>query len=180
LKKLLTQTFACLFAMASLGGLAAGGVRAAEPEIKIGFVNGQRVINESPQAAKAKKKLEKEFEKRDQDLQKLGKQLQSMQEGLEKNAVTMSEADRRNKEREFNDLNREFQRRQREFREDLNLRQNEEMSAIYERVNKIIKQVAESEKYDLILQEAVVVSNRIDLTDKVIKALQEAKDMPLK
>jgi len=74
----------------------------------------------------------------------------------------------------------EFQRRQREFREDLNLRQNEEMSAIYERVNKIIKQVAESEKYDLILQEAVVVSNRIDLTDKVIKALQEAKDMPLK
>jgi outer membrane protein len=166
--------------MASLGGLAAGGVRAAEPEIKIGFVNGQRVINESPQAAKAKKKLEKEFEKRDQDLQKLGKQLQSMQEGLEKNAVTMSEADRRNKEREFNDLNREFQRRQREFREDLNLRQNEEMSAIYERVNKIIKQVAESEKYDLILQEAVVVSNRIDLTDKVIKALQEAKDMPLK
>ncbi len=180
MKKLLTQTFACLFAMVSLGGLAAGEVRAAELEIKIGFVNGQRVINESPQAAKAKKKLEKEFEKRDQDLQKLGKQLQSMQEGLEKNAVTMSEADRRNKEREFNDLNREFQRRQREFREDLNLRQNEEMSAIYERVNKIIKQVAESEKYDLILQEAVVVSNRIDLTDKVIKALQEAKDMPLK
>lgn len=114
------------------------------------------------------------------NLQKLGKQLQGMQEALEKNAVTMSEVDRRNKEREFNDLNREFQRRQREFREDLNLRQNEEMSAIYERVNKVIKQVAESEKYDLILQEAVVVSNRIDLTDKVIKALQDAKDAALK
>lgn len=180
MKKLLIPLLACMFTTASVGALHAGGALAAEPEIKIGFVNGQRVINESPQAARAKKKLEKEFEKRDQDLQKLGKQLQSMQEGLEKNAVTMSEADRRNKEREFNDLNREFQRRQREFREDLNLRQNEEMSAIYERVNKIIKQVAESEKYDLILQEAVVVSNRIDLTDKVIKALQEAKDMPLK
>lgn len=176
MKKFLTPLFACVLAMAFSGLLSTGGARAAEPEVKIGFVNGQRVINESPQAARAKKKLEKEFEKRDQDLQKLGKQLQSMQEGLEKNAVTMSEADRRNKEREFNDLNREFQRRQREFREDLNLRQNEEMSAIYERVNKVIKQVAESEKYDLILQEAVVVSNRIDLTDKVIKALQEAKD----
>ena len=180
MKKLLIPLLACMFTTASVGALHAGGALAAEPEIKIGFVNGQRVINESPQAARAKKKLEKEFEKRDQDLQRLGKQLQSMQEGLEKNAVTMSEADRRNKEREFNDLNREFQRRQREFREDLNLRQNEEMSAIYERVNKVIKQVAESEKYDLILQEAVVVSNRIDLTDKVIKALQEAKDMPLK
>jgi len=180
LKKLLIPLLACMFTTASVGALHTGGALAAEPEVKIGFVNGQRVINESPQAARAKKKLEKEFEKRDQDLQRLGKQLQSMQEGLEKNAVTMSEADRRNKEREFNDLNREFQRRQREFREDLNLRQNEEMSAIYERVNKVIKQVAESEKYDLILQEAVVVSNRIDLTDKVIKALQESKDAALK
>lgn len=163
-----------------VAGSLAFGALAAEAEVRIGFVNGQRVINESPQAAKAKKKLEKEFEKRDQDLQKMAKQLQGMQESLEKHAVTMSEADRRNKEREFNEMNREFQRRQREFREDLNLRQNEEMAAIYERVNKVIKQVAESEKYDLILQEAVVVSNRIDLTDKVIKALQDAKDGPAK
>ena len=140
-------------------------------ETRIGFVNGQKVINESPQAAKAKKKLEKEFEKRDQDLQKLAKQLQSTQEALEKNAVTMSETERRNKEREFNDLNRDFQRKQREFREDLNLRQNEEMAGIYERVNKIIKQVAEAEKYDLILQEGVYVSPKLDITDKVIKAL---------
>ncbi len=180
MNKLLSPLLPCLFAVALLAAVSSQRAFAAEPEIKIGFVNGQRVINESPQAARAKKKLEKEFEKRDQDLQKLGKQLQGMQEALEKNAVTMSEVDRRNKEREFNDLNREFQRRQREFREDLNLRQNEEMSAIYERVNKVIKQVAESEKYDLILQEAVVVSNRIDLTDKVIKALQDAKDAALK
>ena len=159
-----------------LAGVLAFSAFAAEAEVRIGFVNGQRVINESPQAAKAKKKLEKEFEKRDQDLQKTAKQLQGMQEGLEKNAVTMSETDRRNKEREFNELNRDFQRRQREFREDLNLRQNEEMAAIYERVNKVIKQVAENEKYDIILQEAVFVSSRIDLTEKVIKALNDAKD----
>jgi len=162
LNKLLISIAALTLAVAAAPALA---------ETKIGFVNGQKVINESPQAAKAKKKLEKEFEKRDQDLQKLAKQLQGVQEGLEKNAVTMTEADRRNKEREFSDLNRDFQRKQREFREDLNLRQNEEMAGIYERVNKIIKQVAEAEKYDLILQEGVYVSPKLDITDKVIKAL---------
>lgn len=162
--------------VALLAGVVAFGAVAAESEVKVGFVNGQRVINESPQAAKAKKKLEKEFEKRDQELQKMAKQLQSLQENLEKNGLTMSESDRRAKEREFNDTNREFQRRQREFREDLNLRQNEEMASIYERVNRVIKQVAEAEKYDLILQEAVYVGPKIDLTDKVIKTLQESKD----
>lgn len=166
-KKLVVALFA--------GWFAAGAV-AADAEVKVGVVNAQRVINESPQAAKAKKKLEKEFEKRDQDLQKMAKQLQSLQDNLEKNSLTMSESDRRAKEREFNETNREFQRRQREFREDLNLRQNEEMAAIYDRVNRVIKQVAEAEKFDLILQEAVYISPRIDLTEKVIKALQDSKD----
>jgi len=142
---------------------------------KIGFVNSQRILNDAPQAARAKKKIEKDFEKRDQELQRLAKQLQGMQEALEKNAVTMSETDRRTKDREFNDLNREFQRKQREFREDLSQRQNEEMAAIFERVNKIIKQVAEAEKYDIIFQEAVYANPRIDITDKVIKALGDAK-----
>lgn len=146
----------------------------AEAEMKIGFVNGQRVINESPQAIKAKKKIEKEFEKRDQDLQKLAKQLQGSQENMEKNSTTMAESERRNKEREFNELNRDFQRRQREFREDLNLRQNEEMASIYENVNKVIKKVAEAEKFDLIIQEAVYFSPKIDITDKVIKALGDS------
>ena len=167
MKQAILTLMACLVSMTAFS---------AEAEMKIGFVNGQRVINESPQAAKAKKKLEKEFATRDQDLQKIAKQLQTMQESLDKNGVTMSDTDRQAKEREFNDLNRDFQRRQREFREDLNLRQNEEMSAIYERVNKAIKQIAEAEKFDLILQEAVYVSPRIDLTEKVIKALAESKD----
>lgn len=140
-------------------------------EFKIGFVNGQRVVNDSPQAKRAKQKLEKEFEKRDQELQQLSKRLQSMQENLEKNGVTMAESERRNKEREFNELNRDFQRKQREFREDLNLRQNEEMASIFERANKVIRQIAEAEKFDLIVQEAVYFSPRIDVTDKVIKAL---------
>lgn len=157
--------------------LAAACVLMAGPvgaEVKIGFVNSQRILNDAPQAAKAKKKLEKEFEKRDQELLKLSKQLQAAQESLEKNSVTLPEVDRRTKEREFNDLNRDFLRKQREFKEDLNLRQNEEMAAIYERVNKVIKSIAEAEKYDLIFQEAVYANPRIDLTDKVVKALGDS------
>ena len=144
---------------------------AALAEGKIGFVNSQKILNDAPQAARAKKKIEKDFEKRDQELQKLAKQLQGLQESIDKNSVTMAESERRNKEREFADMNREFQRKQREFREDLSQRQNEEMAAIFERVNKIIKQMAETEKYDIIFQEAVYANPRIDITDKVIKAL---------
>lgn len=143
-------------------------------EFKLGFVNGQRVVNESPQAKKAKQKIEKEFERRDQELQQLSKRLQSMQESIDKNGMTMSESERKSKEREFGDLNRDFQRKQRDFREELNLRQNEEMAAIFERANKVIKQIAEAEKFDLIVQEAVYFSPRIDITDKVIKALGDA------
>ncbi len=101
----------------------------------------------------------------------MAKQLQGMQETLEKNAVTMSETDRRAKERELNDLSREFQRKQREFREDLNLRQNEENAAIIEKANRAIKQLAESEKFDLIVQDVVWASPKLDITDKIIKAL---------
>jgi outer membrane protein len=140
-------------------------------EGKIGFVNSQRILNDAPQAARAKKKIEKDFEKRDQELQRIAKQLQGLQESMDKNSVTMAESERRTKEREFGELTRDFQRKQREFREDLSQRQNEEMAAIFERVNKIIKQIAEAEKYDIIFQEAVYANPRIDITDKVIKAL---------
>lgn len=144
-------------------------------EGKIGFVNSQKILNDAPQAARAKKRIEKDFEKRDQDLQRIAKQLQGMQENLDKNAVTMAESERRTKEREFGELNRDFQRKQREFREDLSQRQNEETAAIFERVNKVIKQIAEAEKYDIIFQEAVYANPRIDITDKVIKALGDSK-----
>lgn len=165
MNKIITSLLAaaCMLTMGSVGA-----------EVKIGFVNSQRILNDAPQAAKAKKKLEKEFEKRDQELLKLSKQLQSAQESLEKNSVNLPELERRTKEREFNELNRDFLRKQREFKEDLNLRQNEEMAAIYERVNKVIKSIAEAEKYDIIFQEAVYANPRIDLTDKVVKALGDS------
>lgn len=148
---------------------------AASDALKIGYVNTQRIFRDAPTAVKAAKKIEAEFSKRDQDLQRLAKQLQTLQESLEKNAVTMAESERRTKEKDLNEMSREFQRKQREFREDLNLRQNEENAAIIEKANKAIKQLAETEKFDLILQDVVWVSPKLDVTDKIIKALSEGK-----
>ena len=147
----------------------------AAAELKVGYVNTQRIFRDAPAAQKAGKKLEGEFAKRDQDLQRMAKQLQGLQENLEKNSVTMAETERRAKEKDFAELSREFQRRQREFREDLNLRQNEENAAVIEKANKAIKQIAEAEKFDLILQDVVWVSPKLDITDRVIKALADAK-----
>ena len=147
----------------------------AAAELKVGYVNTQRIFRDAPAAQKAGKKLEGEFAKRDQELQKMAKQLQGLQENLEKNSVTMAETERRAKEKEFGELSREFQRRQREFREDLNLRQNEENAAVIEKANKAIKQIAETDKFDLILQDVVWVNPRLDITDRVIKALAEGK-----
>ena len=144
-------------------------------DTKIGFVNTEKIFRDAAPAVRAQKKIEKEFEKRDQEMQRLAKQLQAVQESLEKNSVTMSESEKRNKEREFNDLNRDFQRKQREFREDLNQRRNEELAAVLERANKAIKAIAEAEKYDVILQEAVYASPKLDITEKVIKALADGK-----
>lgn len=149
--------------------------QAVAAEIKIGYVNTQRIFRDAPAAQRAAKKIESEFAKRDQELQGLAKQLQALQGDLEKNGVTMAETDRRRKERELNDLSRDFQRKQREFREDLNLRQNEENAAIIEKANKAIKQIFDADKFDLILQDAVLVSPKLDITDKVIKALSEGK-----
>lgn len=143
----------------------------AQEGVKIGYVNTQRIFRDAPVAVKAAKRIEAEFSRRDQDLQNMSRQLESLQDALEKNALTMNESDRRVKEKELNELSREFQRKQREFREDLNLRQNEENAAIIEKANQAIKQLAESEKYDLIVQDVVWASPRLDITDKIIKAL---------
>lgn len=151
------------------------GSQAALAQSKIGFVDSDRLMREAGPAVRAQQRLEKEFEKRDQELQRMAQELQVMQEELERNTLTMGETDRRNKERAFNDLNRDFQRKQREFREDLNQRRNEELATVLDRANSAIKQIAEAEKYDMILQEAVYASPRVDITEKVIKALGESR-----
>ena len=141
-------------------------------EGKFGFVNTERIMRDSAPAQRAQKKIEGEFVKRDQELTRLAEQLKRMQEDLEKNAVTMAEGQRRAKERELTELDRDFQRKRREFQEDLNQRRNEELAQVLEQANRAIRQIAEQEKYDIIFQDAVYANPRIDLTDKVIKALE--------
>jgi outer membrane protein len=155
---------------ATLLPIAAG---ASAAELKIGFVNTERVFREAAPAMKAQKKLEKEFAAREQELQKMSKQAKELQAHLEREGVTISESDRRNKERDLANLNRDFQRAQREFREDLNLRRNEELGAVHDRARKTIMEIAEKEKFDLVLEEAVYFSPRIDITDRVLKALTD-------
>ena len=152
-----------------------GVSQAAVADTKIGFVNSDRVMREAAPAVRAQQRLEKEFEKRDQELQRMAKDLKAMQEELEREVPTMAESDRRNKERALNDLNRDFQRKQREFREDLNQRRNEELASVLDKANRSVKQIAESENYDIIFQESVYAKPKIDITDKVIKALSDAK-----
>jgi len=149
------------------------GSMAAAAELKVGIVNTERVFRDSAPAVRAQKKIEQEFAKRDQDMKRMAEQIRKLQENLEKNSVTMAEPERRVKEREFSDLSKDFQRKQREFGEDLNQRRNEELAAVLERANRAIKSIAEAEKFDIIFQEAVYASPRVDITDKVIKALED-------
>jgi outer membrane protein len=143
-------------------------------EYKIGFVNTERLFREATPAKRAQAKIEKEFAARDGEIQKLAKQVRDLQAVLDKDGATMAESERRNKERDLANQSRDLSRMQREFREDLNLRRNEELAGIQERANKVIQGIAEAEKFDLILQDPVVyASQRIDITDKVIKALAD-------
>jgi outer membrane protein len=144
-------------------------------ELKIGFIDAERINKESAPAERASKQLEKEFAPRAQELQRREVQIKTLQGQLEKDALTMGESERRTKEQELGRLNLDFQRMQREYREDLNLRRNQELGALFERANRVIRQIAETEKYDIILQEAVYRNPKIDITDKVLKALADVK-----
>ena len=146
---------------------------AAGAQMKIGFVNTERVFREAAPAKRAQQVLEREFSARNAELGKIEKQGRDLQTELERDTVTITEAARREKERQLADISRNFQRMQREIREDLNLRRNEELAGVQERATRVINQIAEAEKFDLILQEAVFASGKIDITEKVIKALAD-------
>ncbi len=152
--------------------LAAGSALFAQ-ELKIGFVSTERVFREAQPAVKALKKLEKEFAPREAEIKKVAETAKGLETKLVKESVTMSASQRSDVESELGKLTRDLQRMQREFREDLNLRKNEELATVLERANKVIKAIAEKENFDLILQEAVYRSPRLDITDKVLKALAE-------
>jgi outer membrane protein len=166
-----------LLRFVSVGALVAGlatGAASAD-ELKIGYVNSERILRDSSPAKAASQKLEQEFAKRDRELQEMGAKLKTTAEKLEKEGPVLAEADRARRQRELSDMDRDFQKRQREFREDLNQRRNEELQALLERAQKIVRQLAEQEKYDLIVQDAVYFSARVDITDKVLRALNNGK-----
>lgn len=160
-------------AVLALALVAAGAAGAAD--MKIGFVDVERISRESAPAERASKQLEKEFAPRQQELQRREAQIKEIQGQLEREAMTMGESDRRVKEQELARSNVEFQRMQREFREDLAIRRNQEIQGLMERANRVIRKIAEAEKFDVILQDAVYRDPRIDITDRVLKALAESK-----
>ena len=158
-------------AMAWSISLAAVTVPAQAQEFRIGFVNTDRIFKEANTAKAAQAKLEQEFSKREKELLELGNALKAASDKLEREAPTLSESQRATRQKQLLDMDRDFQRKRREFQEDLNSRKNEELQQVLERANKVVKAVAEAEKYDIVLQEAVYVNPKLDITDKVIKAL---------
>jgi outer membrane protein len=156
-----------------LVGLLAFAAQAQD--FRVGFVNTDRIFREATTAKAAQAKLEQEFSRREKELNDIGTNLKTLSDKFEREAPTLSEAQRAQRQKQLVDQDREFQRKRREFQEDLNARKNEELQQVLERANKVVKQVAEAEKYDVVLQEAVYINPKHDITDKVIKALNAAR-----
>ena len=151
--------------------IALAGFAASAQEFKVGIVNLDRIFREANSAKAAQTKLEAEFGKREKDLNDVATQLKTLSDKFEREAPTLSESQRNVRQKQLVDQDRDFQRKRREFQEDLNARKNEELQQVIERANKVVKALAESEKYDLIVQEAVYVNPKHDITDKVLKSL---------
>ncbi len=151
--------------------LPMAGAAASAQDFKVGIVNLDRIFREANTSKAAQAKLEQEFSKREKELADLGAQIKAQSEKLERDAPTLSESQRNTRQRQLVEQDREFQRKRREFQEDLNTRKNEELQLVIERANRVVRSLAEAEKYDLILQEAVYVNAKHDITDKVIKTL---------
>jgi outer membrane protein len=169
-----TSFFKVLLAL-TVGTICAGAALAQAQEFKMGFVNTERIFREAATAKQAQAKLEQEFAKREKDLVDAGNALKTASERFEREAPTLSESQRTARQRQLVEQDRDFQRKRREFQEDLNARKNEEQQVVVERANRAVKQVAEAEKYDVILQEAVYIHPKHDITDKVIRALNAAR-----
>ncbi len=157
------------------GTMSCGASLAQAQDFKMGFVNTERIFREAASAKQAQAKLEQEFAKREKELVDAGNALKAASDKLEREAPTLSESQRNARQKQLVEQDRDFQRKRREFQEDLNARKNEEQQVVVERANRAVKQVAESEKYDVVFQEAVYVNPKHDITDKVIKALNAAK-----
>ena len=154
--------------------IALAGFSVSAQEFKIGIVNLDRIFREANSAKSAQTKLEQEFGKREKDLNDVAAQLKTLSDKYEREAPTLSETQRATRQKQLVDQDRDFQRKRREFQEDLNARKNEELQQVIERANRVVKTLAEAEKYDLIVQEAVYVNPKHDITDKVLRSLNAA------
>ena len=157
------------------GTMFCGASLAQAQDFKMGFVNTERIFREAASAKQAQAKLEQEFSRREKELVDAGNTLKAASEKFEKEAPTLSESQRNNRQKALVEQDRDFQRKRREFQEDLNTRKNEEFQQVLERANRVVRQVAEAEKYDLVLQEAVYINPKHDITEKVIKAINTSK-----
>jgi outer membrane protein len=147
-------------------------INAQAAELKVGYVQVDKILQEAPQTVESGKKLEREFSPRSQELDRMSKQIKELEAALDKEGLTISEVERRNKERDVQNIKIEFQRKQRELREDINLRKNEELGSLQDRINKAVQSVAEADGYDLVVYSGVAyASKKIDITDKVLKLL---------
>lgn len=144
---------------------------ATAAELKIGYVNAVKVIEEAPQGEAALKKLEAEFAPRDKQIVEMQNKLKLLEQELEKNALVLKDVEHRSREFEIVSLKRDLRRATQEFREDYNLRRNEELAALQKIVQKTIAEIAKQENYDLILESAVYASTKADITDKILKRL---------
>lgn len=151
--------------------LSAVALSAQAQDLKIGYVNSEKVLREANAAKAAQAKLEAEFSKRERDLNEAAGRLKAAADKLDKDGPTLGESEKVRRQRELVEQDRDLQRKRREFQEDLNQRRNEELAAVVERANRAIRQIFEAEKYDLILQEVVFAGPRVDITDKVIRVL---------
>ncbi|WP_061958509.1 OmpH family outer membrane protein [Cupriavidus pauculus] len=155
--------------------LAAAALCATAPALaqpaRIAVVNSELILRDSQPARQAQNSLAQEFAERDGELQDTARKIRALGDKLGKDAAVLTDPDRQRRQREVVEMDREFQRKQREFREDLQQRRNEELARLQERARQAIRQLAEQRGYDLVIQDAVYVNPRIDITDDVMKAL---------
>jgi outer membrane protein len=159
---------------AGLLALSSASIQAAE--LKVGFVNVSKILDQAPQAQSASLRIEKEFAPRDRDLVAQQKAMRAMEDRLVKNGAVMSATERERQSAEIRKLRREIRTNQGEFREDLNLARSREMTKLQRRVVKVIKDLAKAEKYDLIIGEGVIYAGeKVNITNKILAKLKANK-----
>jgi len=164
-------------AIAAAFGLALSSLTPAwaddSDSLRIGYVSPGKVSSRAPQAETARAKLEEEFAPRDEEIVAMQERLEGMEERLNKGEGLEGQAAKQQLQRRIVSLRRDIERRREAFREDFNLRRNEELGDLQERIIKTVRQFAADEGYDLILSEGVIhAGDGVNVTDEIIERLR--------